>query len=135
MERLTMVDGGSATLDLTKATIIHLHNPRFHDGIRTLEAWLFIDDKEKAQRQVLVVKHRTTLADRKPRWGSDSLKLTTIYGYDPEKNCWGPTERRSEMDIEWKNGKRLIDEIQDLALADFDAYRGGPHWYRRGALG
>lgn len=131
MEKLVIVDGGTRTLDLTKATIIHLHKPRLDGGVQTAEVWLFIDDVEKKERQVLKLLHRTTLAGRKPRWGEDSIQLTTIYGYDPEKKSWGPSERQSHMEIDWKNGKRLLAEIQDLALAHFDAYNGGPHWYRR----
>lgn len=131
MNQLTLVDGGSRTLDLNKATVIHLYPPRLHDGIRTEVAWLFIDDRAKQERLVLSVQHRTTLACRKPRWGSDSIELVTIFGYNPEKNNWGPTERRSDMEIDWKNGKRLLTAIQDLAMAEFAAYNGGPHWYRR----
>lgn len=131
MSLLTMIDGGSATLDLDKATIIYLFEPRYRDGIRTHEVWLFVDDKDRAVRLVLKVLHRATTACRRPRHGSCSIQLTTIYGYDPQNNRWGPSEHQSYMDIEWPNAKRLIEEIDALAQAEFTQLEGGHSWYRR----
>lgn len=128
---LLMVDGGTNTLDLTKATIVRDNASRFHDGIRIQEIHLYIDHKDKEERQVFKVVHRSTLGNRKPRWGSDTIELTTIYGYNPDKNVWGPSERRSDMEIEWKNGKRLIKEILEFAQAELVQRRPGESYYRR----
>lgn len=128
---LLMVDGGIMTLDLTKATIVRDNPSRFHDGIRIEEIHLYIDDQAKEERKVFKVVHRSTLGNRKPRWGSDTIELVTIYGYNQEKNMWGPSERRSDMEIEWKNGKRLVKEIMEFARAELVQRRPGESYYRR----
>lgn len=131
MEKLLIVDGGSRSLDLSLATIGHIYPPTFSSGRRYDEVHLYFDDKAKAQRLVLKVKHYSTLSGRKPKWGEDEVVLYTIDGYDPDKNQWGPSERRSELPIDWKNGARLLAEMTEHIRAHFTQYNGGIHWYNR----
>lgn len=133
MTELTIIDGGNRTLDLDKATVLHIHRATIFNGVRTWIVELFIDDMAKQERLVLKVHHRTTLAGRKPCHGSDEVTLYTLYGYDQAQGKWGPTERRADMEISWQNGRRLVNAIHELAQQHF--YQlcppEGAHWYRR----
>ncbi|MNY65404.1 hypothetical protein D3C86_2026700 [compost metagenome] len=62
---------------------------------------------------------------------SSTLKLTTIFGYDPEKGVWGPTERTRYMDIEWANAKRLVEEITTFVTDNLTPCQSGHTFYYR----
>lgn len=130
MSQLTLVTGGDRALDLSKVVCGHLYTPQLDCGQRRLELWLFEDDKHSQTRRVLVVQHFTTLGGGLPRsYCRHNLKLTTIYGYDPQKNCWGPEERTSRMEMEPKDAARLYGEARTWILDKLVPYQNGPHYY------
>lgn len=131
MSQLLIIDGGSRTLDTSKATIAHIYRPEYLNGQKREKVWFFIDDVEKQERLVLEVNHVSTLKGNKPKESRDRVVLTTIHGYNPEKNNWGPQQSISGLDISWKNGKRLIDEVTAHAQANFSQFDGGTTWYAK----
>lgn len=132
MTQLILIDGGSRTLDLARSTVITMERPNVYNGYRRHPVLLYVDDKERKERLVLKFEHVTTLTGNKPRkHPTTELGLTTIMGYDPDKNCWGPTERRSFMDIEWANSRRLLEEITAYRDLHFEPYGRHVTWYRK----
>ena len=130
MSQLTLVTGGDRALDLSKVVCGHLYTPQLDCGQRRLELWLFEDDTLKKQRRVLVVHHFTTLGGSLPRsYCRHNLKLTSIFGYDRERNCWGPEEQTAYHDLQPKDAARLYGEARAWIEANLVQYQNGPHYY------
>ena len=134
MTELTLLDGGSRTLDLTKAVLVRTPADQVshQDKVRESAVELYLDDKQAQTRTVLQVTCTSTLKGRKPRSRASRATLTTIYGYDPDKNMWGPESRTSKTLLTWANAKRLIDAVRDLADREFEPHKGDVYArYRR----
>lgn len=133
MTELTLLDGGTRTLDLTKAVLVRTPADQVshEDKARESEVELYLDDKQAQTRTVLRVTCMSTLKGRKPRSRASRASLTTIYGYDPDKNMWGPESRTSDTQLTWANAKRLIDAVRDLADKEFEPHRDDINVRRR----
>lgn len=129
MSQLLIIDGGSRTLDLSQCHIGHIYKPEIRAGRRVEQLWLFFDDRAKEERLVLQLLHRSTHKGNEIRGTMSDIKLTSIFGYDPQKNRWGPTERHSDMQITFANGKRLVQEMTAHIHATMNQFNGGAHWY------
>lgn len=125
MTELTLLDGGTRTLDLTQAVLVRTpaDQVNYLDKYRESEVEMYLDDKQAQTRTVLRVTCMSTVKGNKPRSRASRASLTTIYGYDPDKNMWGPESRTSKTLLTWANAKRLIDAVRDLADKEFE-----PHW-------
>lgn len=125
MTELTLLDGGTRTLDLTKAVLVRTpaDQVNYLDKYRESEVELYLDDKQAQTRTVLRVTCMSTVKGNKPRSRASRASLTTIYGYDPDKNMWGPESRTSETALTWANAARLIDAVRDLAEEEFEPHK------------
>lgn len=131
MSKLLIIDGGTRTLELEQATVGYLRRPETRDNRRIETVDIYIDDVSRQERLVLKVRHTSTLAGNKPRGSMDEVTLYTIIGYNPERNSWGPEERRADLEISWENGDRLVREITEHVQANFSQFDGGTTWYAK----
>lgn len=129
MKPLILIDGGTRTLDLDKATVAFLRRPEPRDNRKVVTHEIYIDDVDAKERLVLKVRHTCTLAGNKPRGSRDEITIYTIIGYDPDKRRWGPEERSAYLEVSWENGKRLIDAITEHTKEAMDQFNGGKTWY------
>ena len=131
MTLLTFMPDGCVGLDLDLVTIGHIYRPIINNSYKHNEIWLFEDDVAKAQRRVLRINDWRTLSGNQPRTCTrHGIVLTTIYGYDPEKGSWGPSERTSYAELPARWTHDLYLKAHAFITENLHPYNDGQHYYR-----